>query len=203
MDDSIKLAKELVDYTKLVGVHNEHIQQVAQKLLISISGNVNKRTVNIKNNNNPTHWSQIMTDHHPAFAVGKYYRVCGTTKLTYEVTPNDVTEKQETKFYVDHEDRFVKMNLHKEAIERDTPATAEQIATFKRAAHFASKGRKLDEFRVGDEAEDERHKGIVTAVTNDNYLYIKRSFAGGSISSMESVNSCTLIQTAEELQGGS
>lgn len=47
MDESIELAKELVDYTKLVGVHNEHIQQVAQKLLTSISGNVNKRTVNI------------------------------------------------------------------------------------------------------------------------------------------------------------
>lgn len=83
------------------------------------------------NNNNPTLWSQIMTDHHPEFAVGKYYRVCGTTKLTYEVTPNDVTEKQETKFYVDHEDRFVKMNLSKKAIKRDKPATAEQITTFK------------------------------------------------------------------------
>lgn len=42
MTQSVKLAKELVEYTKLVGVHNEHIQQVAQELLTNISTNINR-----------------------------------------------------------------------------------------------------------------------------------------------------------------
>ncbi len=48
MNDSIELAKELVDYTKLVGVHNEHIQQVAQKLLTNISGETKEDTTHGK-----------------------------------------------------------------------------------------------------------------------------------------------------------
>lgn len=135
-------------------------------------------------------------DQQPLFAVGEYY---ADHHAIYKIT----AENKVTAFVFRNKKLNDKLSLDVLINTPLSPATAEQIATFKRAEHFASKGRKLDEFRVGDEAEDERHKGIVTAVTNDNYLYIKRSFAGGSISSMESVNSCTLIQTAEELQGGS
>lgn len=171
--------------SEFVNIDNE-IQKL-EELFQLASKKDHQPDLNIKNNNNnPTLWSQIMTDHHPEFAVEKYYRVCGTTKLTYEVTPNDVTEKQETKFYVDHEDRFVKMNLSKKAIERDEPATAEQIATFKRAEQFAAKGRKLDEFRVGDMCK-----------TVDGYMH---TIGTDYIAKVSKDESATLIQTAEELQ---
>ena len=94
-------------------------------------------------------WLEDNTELPQQFEVGEY-KVCGTTKNVYKVDENPLTEMKPTKFYVAHENRFVKMTLHENVIARDKKATDEQIALFKRAEHFASKGRKLDEFRVGD-----------------------------------------------------
>jgi len=87
------------------------------------------------------------------------------------------------------------------------PATAEQIATFQRAEHFASKGRKLDEFQVGDRVN-------CSEIPFDNGCYmgdlkiekfVGKQFVAESETSfypfnLDEINKVTLIQTAEELQ---
>ncbi|MBO0473263.1 hypothetical protein JZO86_06055 [Enterococcus ureasiticus] len=130
-----------------------------------------------------------LADHQPAFVVGEYY--CGGNVI-YKVL--EVEEYPDTK---DIKLKVLMLNsseIHEDALELtypfndDKPATAEQIATFQRAEHFASKGRKLDEFRVGDMCR-----------TVDGYMYtIGTDYYIAKVSKDEAA---TLIQTAEELKG--
>ncbi|WP_086445448.1 hypothetical protein [Candidatus Enterococcus lemimoniae] len=73
------------------------------------------------------------------------------------------------------------------------PATAEQIATFKRAEHFASKGRKLDEFKGWDTVA---FNGVGKTVigTNDDCVVLCDTAIKKNNPEL------ILIQTAEELQ---
>lgn len=79
------------------------------------------------------------------------------------------------------------------------PATAEQIATFKRAEHFADHGRKLDEFRVGDYAKVIKNLDLFTVRDvhqRDDILYIGDHDAANEFLALE----CIIDQTAEELR---
>ncbi|PZL70217.1 hypothetical protein CI088_15715 [Enterococcus plantarum] len=149
--------------------------------------------LNIKNNNNnPTPWSQIMTDHQPTFAVGEYY-VSVDLKVKDEIVIDKVERLTENGYIAKR--FFVRGSVFYNSVEIDSydikkynpqPATTEQLATFKRAEHFASKGRKLDEFRVGDMCK-----------TVDGYMY---TIGTDYIAKVSKDESATLIQTAEELQ---
>ncbi|GGD06295.1 hypothetical protein [Enterococcus wangshanyuanii] len=89
----------------------------------------------------------------PPFAVGEYYssdggekivKILGNVANQIEYCVYDAQYGTFKKWYIPEKDMTaVFPNL--------TPATAEQIETFKRAEQFAAKGRKLDEFRVGIE----------------------------------------------------
>ncbi|PZL70108.1 hypothetical protein CI088_15785 [Enterococcus plantarum] len=139
--------------------------------------------LNIKNNNNnPTPWSQIMTDHQPTFEVGEYY--ASNDGDVYKITDQEKTLIS-VKLYSKSSDRFLNITIPSHD-PQDKPATAEKIATFKRAEQFAAKGRKLDEFRVGDMCK-----------TVDGYMY---TIGTDYIAKVSKDESATLIQTAEELQ---
>lgn len=129
----------------------------------------------------------------PPFAVGEYYT--SKTGIIFKITSK--TAKEEiiaVKSLVDGEIIDGMIDTTEIMFRNSTPATAEQIATFKRAEQFAAKGRKLDEFRVGDVVRDE-YGGTykVTAINNGALYYCPDDIAGMS-------KECDLIQTPEELQ---
>ena len=80
--------------------------------------------------------------------------------------------------------------------------TDDEIATFKRAEHFAKHGRKLDEFRVGDIISYLEKTCLITTISD-------KFFTFGMVSSDRQVflnnpndfKYCELIKTAEELEG--
>lgn len=78
----------------------------------------------------------------------------------------------------------------------DRPATAEEIALFKRAEHFHSKGRKLNEFKMDDILKNE---------CDMYYFYSYRDMNDGGLYNSDDcligeVKDCDLIMTAEELE---
>lgn len=101
------------------------------------------------------------SDHQPTFAVGEYYSFT-TYRKDYDADTTLIFKTLETKETKNSGIRVIEYDFHgkelgeyvydidSDFLKESKPATAEQIATFKRAEHFASKGRKLDEFRVGD-----------------------------------------------------
>ncbi|MHC5215643.1 hypothetical protein ACYSNR_03180 [Enterococcus sp. LJL128] len=75
-------------------------------------------------------------------------------------------------------------------------ATTDEIALFKRAEHFRSKGRKLDEIKAGDLIEYDNQFIIAGHNTSSGYVRVKISNFKRTIAEMAEVN---LIMTAEEL----
>ena len=125
------------------------------------------------------------------FAVGEYY-VYNITIFKVLVNADRYLKTLELTAGKLREDGFYKSGRR---YTESVPATAEQIATFKRAEQFAKHGRKLDEFRVGDVVRDE-YDGTykVTAINNGALYYCPDDIVGMS-------KECKLITTAEELQG--
>ena len=97
--------------------------------------------------------------------------------------------------YSQNEDKFWDDHMAYRSLWGETrkPATAEQIATFKRAEHFASKGRKLDEFKGWDTVA---FNGVGKTVigTNDDCVVLCDTAIKKNNPEL------ILIQTAEELQ---
>lgn len=85
--------------------------------------------------------------------------------------------------------------------EESVKATADEIALFKRAEHFHSKGRKLNEFKQGDIVNNSGKAGYVTYVsTNKKVMHVCFSDSGIQIEyTPETFDLLTLIMTAEEL----
>ncbi|MGL4697111.1 hypothetical protein [Enterococcus larvae] len=83
-------------------------------------------------------------------------------------------------------------------IERDgkffTKATSEEIALFKRAEHFHSKGRKLNEFKKNDVVCEDDEYQVVFDMGNGLYLY---NVYGEVIGEQDTA---LLIMTAGELE---
>lgn len=136
------------------------------------------------------------SDHQPPFAVGEY--------RAYKDHIYKITEDHETYIccaelvdgvLISHSGSYKSGGFY----HGSSPATAEQIAEFKRAEQFASKGRKLDEFRVGD-------KVMIDNAKIGTIFQIKNGTIDAKISGFRLPIIClepdglTLIQTAEELQ---
>lgn len=136
------------------------------------------------------------------FEVGEYYvaEVQGIYKIgdynqnreLYTVDCFDQKKKIFGKAYV----------WHKEYFGKDRPATVEEIALFKRAEHFHSKGRKLNEFKHGDIVNNLRTDGYVT-YTSKNRQVMHICFSHTDIQveyTPETFDQLTLIMTSEELE---
>ncbi|MGG5341154.1 hypothetical protein [Enterococcus sp. AZ192] len=141
------------------------------------------------------------------FAVGEYYSYKSLENVLHilkiDAVMGDIVEagflNTETGKLIN-----TRIELDKKYVQ---PATAEQIATIKRAEQFAAKGRKLDEFRVGDKVN-------CSEIPFDNGYYmgdlkierfVGKQFVAESETSfypfdLDEINKVTLIQTAEELQ---
>lgn len=137
----------------------------------------------------------VPIDHQPAFAIGEYYLDKDVNRIVK--IENHQTGYTEIKYLFDGKlQNSVLYNLA-DYFETWEPATAEQIATFLRAEHFASKGRKLDEFSVGDST----NIGVVIKVIGDRVTIHK---GNGLIVEIILKNYgktlIKLIRTAEELQ---
>lgn len=135
----------------------------------------------------------------PAFAVGEYYLDKDVNRIVkienHETGYTEIVYLSDGKLL-----RSVLYNLE-DYFEKWNPATAEQIATFRRAEHFASKGRKLDEFRVGDRIVIDGIDEIVKIESLRGSAISGTSDLGNSYSiSLLGAPVITFIQTAEELQ---
>ncbi|WP_429949363.1 hypothetical protein [Enterococcus sp. AZ101] len=138
-------------------------------------------------------------DRQPTLAVGEYYLDKDVNRIVkienHETGYTEIVYLSDGKLL-----RSVLYNLE-DYFEKWNPATAEQIATFRRAEHFASKGRKLDEFRVGDRVSlhgtdeivriEALRGGAISGTTESGNSYSISSLGGPTV---------TLFQTAEELQ---
>ncbi|WP_375180690.1 hypothetical protein, partial [Enterococcus rotai] len=96
-------------------------------------------------------FEEFLTNYHqPAFAVGEYYFYKSMENVLHILKITAVMGNIVEAGFLDTETGKLintRIELDKKYVQ---PATAEQIATFQRAEHFASKGRKLDEFRDRD-----------------------------------------------------
>ncbi|EOL45794.1 hypothetical protein [Enterococcus caccae] len=140
------------------------------------------------------------SDHQPTFAVGEYYYSYYVSESFFKVTGfrenfAEIKEYNKTLEKVSETEFKLGSPFGNEA----APATAEQIATFKRAEYFASKGRKLDEFRVGDMCAFENQAALVTEVGEDT-IYFYLADYGSDYVDIDNELTLKLIQTAEELQ---
>lgn len=85
-------------------------------------------------------------------------------------------------------------------MKNDKPTTVEQIAEFKRAEHFASKGRKLDEFKTDDICIFRGKVVLIQGLDGAGDLWFYGNQFGEEYLSKEELKHLTLIQTAEELR---
>jgi hypothetical protein len=129
----------------------------------------------------------------PAFKVGEYY----FDKDVNRIVKIEFTEKGYTqiKYLLDGELLDSALYNLADYFKTWEPATAEQMATFKRAEQFAKYGRKLDEFAKNDLVKDSTGDLYVVYDMSNVFLY---DIHGEVIGEKENT---TLIRTvAEELQ---
>ena len=132
---------------------------------------------------------EVIENQKQPFKVGEYYAVLN---VIYKVA-GIVGDKVEILSLHPKEGKLCKEEFYLSSAEGkpDRPATAEEIALFKRAEHFHSKGRKLNEFKVGDLVIVNGDYEIVVEVTSK--AIFTRSY-GGAFGNM------FLVMTAEELE---
>ncbi|WP_348922053.1 hypothetical protein [Enterococcus rotai] len=140
--------------------------------------------------------AKMRNQHQPAFAVGEYY--VSDDGDIYKITSQE-NLLISIEMYSKSSGRFLDMTIPSHD-PQDTPATAEQIATFKRAESFASKGRKLDEFRVGDKVKDGygQEREIVEVDVWGMHKVVSVNIAGNN-AHFNAIH-FDLNQTVEELQ---
>ena len=140
-------------------------------------------------------------DRQPTLAVGEYYFYKSMENVPHILKITAVMGNIVEAGFLDTETGKLintRIELDKKYVQ---PATAEQIATFQRAEHFASKGRKLDEFRVGDRIVIDGIDEIVKIESLRGSAISGTSDLGNSYSiSLLGAPVITFIQTAEELQ---
>ena len=89
-----------------------------------------------------------VTDHQPTFVVGEYYSFIhsGKTEIFKVLSISDLENRMKVKSYRTNIDIFTEYETYTTgnaiAVTDSKPATAEQIAMFKRAEHFAEYGDK-------------------------------------------------------------
>ncbi|MBL1225390.1 hypothetical protein [Enterococcus sp. BWR-S5] len=122
---------------------------------------------------------ELLEDNQQTFKVGEYYKKDSSFGYIYKVIENSMTEMQSVKFYDSAAGTFKEFTLHEKAIAHDPDATTEEIALFKRAEHFHSKGRKLNEFRAGDLVIADDDYEIVETVESNAIFTKKHGMALG------------------------
>ncbi|MTD42481.1 hypothetical protein GIX45_28405 [Erwinia sp. CPCC 100877] len=137
----------------------------------------------------------------PPFAVGEYYVDEVFIYKVRRVNPNSLKVDYLNKQTGD----FVENASWSLILPKSEPATAEQIAEFKRAEQFAAKGRGWSEFRKGDKVLNNNtgRIGIVESVDEDGDVVVNYKQEGPlSIKDYKCTGALylDLIQTAEELQ---
>lgn len=175
-----KTAQEIIDLLKLNGRKPEHIKNGERVVYLSDAISIVRKA--------------LMTDHQPIFAVGEYY-VSDDGDIYKIISQENLLIS--IKMYSKSSGRFLDMTIPSHD-PQDKPATAEQIATFKRAEHFASKGRKLDEFRDRDIVKYEGELFFAKTTSEPNLISVS-GFDGYGWDDMNA-DEFDLIQTAEELQ---
>lgn len=137
---------------------------------------------------------QNLVEGQQPFMVGEYYKKDSSFGHIYKVIEDSMTEMQSVKFYDCAAGTFKEFTLHEKAIAHDPDATSDEIALFKRAEHFHSKGRKLNEFKINDVVSDQQGRFKVVDRSNGKYIYDIHGVI------IEEIAYCTLIMTAEELE---
>ena len=84
-------------------------------------------------------------NHQPPFAVGEYYVTNG---LTFKVITGDQKDRIQTLFLINGALVKSSRSVKDDTFKNSKPATAEQIAMFKRAEHFSSKGREEEQDEI-------------------------------------------------------
>ncbi len=144
---------------------------------------------------------EAMSDDTPPFAVGEYY---ARGEYIYRVEETDNIDVYVSAFNTFASICF-KASWSLDDITNDKPATAEQIATFKRAKQFAKHGREWSEFKKGDTVLNNHTDriGIVESVDDDGDVVVNYNQEGPlSFRDYKCAGALylDLIQTAEELQ---
>ncbi|GGD06182.1 hypothetical protein [Enterococcus wangshanyuanii] len=145
---------------------------------------------------------ELACENTPPFAVGEYYFDKDVNRIVK--IEHHETSYTEIKYLSDGKlQNSVLYNLA-DYFDKWIQATAEQIATFKRAEQFAKKGRKLDEFEIYDEVYDELHGvGKVIATDTAGEVTVRYTYSIGTKEYRYGkgvYDQLELIQTAEELQ---
>lgn len=132
------------------------------------------------------------------FKVGEYY--VSANNQIYKLTDDSVKGVLRRELLID--DLLVPAYVSDEELQQDRLATIDEIAFFKRAEHFHSKGRKLNEFRHGDIVNNLGAVGYVTYMSkNRQVMHICFSHTDIQVEyTPETFDQLTLIMTAEELE---
>ncbi|MDA9472068.1 hypothetical protein [Enterococcus sp. 5H] len=141
-----------------------------------------------------------LSDHQPTFEVGEYYsyrsleNVLHILKIT--TVMGDIVEAE---FLNTQTGKLVNTRIELD-MKYVQPATTEQIATFKRAEHFAAHRRKLDEFKTDDICIFRGKVVLIQELDGAGDLWFYGNQFGEEYLSKEELKHITLIQTAEELR---
>lgn len=170
------------------------IDEIDRVLLGNKSPDVNE----VYLNNAKRYIEESMADHQPTFEVGEYY--VSRPGIIYLVTDVLSDHKAYSKALIDG--KFSNLFIKTSGIifKDSKPATAEEIAEFKRAEHFASKGRKLDDFKTDDICTFRGKVVLIQELDSAGDLWFYGNQFGEEYLSKEELKHLTLIQTAEELQ---
>jgi hypothetical protein len=183
-------AQEIIDLLTLNGRKQEHIKNGERVVYLADAISIVKKALDDQDQ--------------PNFAVGEYYAT--KTGIVYKVTAVQGLELKVTSLIGQE---LVNSSMLSDApiAKHSTPATAEQVALFKRAEEFASKGRKLDEFHVGDlincskiPADNGYFTGDLVINKIGNVMFTAATNYGLRAYYLRDLKKTTLIQTAEELQ---
>jgi len=145
-----------------------------------------------------TNWA--LPDHQQSFAVGEYYSlsdslIAKVLKTSEGMCAIRVYSPTEDKFWDDH------MAYRSLWGETRKPATAEQIATFKKAEYFSSKGRKLNEFDYGDKVYVPAvASGIIKSIDKGSVFIIELADGTEVHFDGSRYEELALLKTDEELQ---
>lgn len=141
---------------------------------------------------------QNLVEGQQSFKVGEYYAFGISDKQEIFMVMSVSEDRMSVQSYRVNLDLFTEFSSYTTgnsiAVTDSKLATADEIALFKRAEHFHSKGRKLNEFKHSDVVWIDEEYQVVFDMENRLYLY---NICGEVIGEQDTVS---LIMTAEELE---
>ncbi|WP_321388693.1 hypothetical protein [uncultured Enterococcus sp.] len=182
------------------------ISEIDRVLIGNKSSDVNKIYLNnAKRFIKESMVDEVIENQKQPFKVGEYYSFEYSDKQEVFKVMSVYEDRMSVESYKVHFDMFSEfqtyMTGNSTAVTYSKPATAEEIALFKRAEHFHSKGRKLNEFKIGDILREKDVNGIVTEIREYGQVVVQ--YPGELLQVMYCgyiFGNLTLIMTAEELE---